>query len=104
MQNAYVFLSIFWQIEYFPSAEEEDRIVRPNSMWTAGCCVWSDESGQVRAQSIAVMGNNDFEKDRIGIRSMTLAELQNLLVDEKSDPVQLFPSVEECATNSFSLK
>ena len=69
-------------------------------MWTAGCCVWNDESGTVRAQSIAVMGNNDYDKDRIGMRSMKLAELEKLLVDENSEPVELFPSVKECRTNS----
>ena len=95
-----IFLS---QIEYFPSAVAKDRIVRPNSMWTAGCCVWNDERGRERAQSIAVMGNNDFDKDRIGIRSMKLAELEKILVDEWSEPVKLFPSVKECTTNGYPL-
>ena len=72
-------------------------------MWTAGCCVWKDESGRERAQSIAVMGNNDFDKDRIGMRAMNLADLENLLVDERSEPVELFPSVEECRSNSHLL-
>lgn len=95
--------SAFSQIHYFPSANAEDRIVRPNSMWTAGCCVWNDESGTQRAQSIAVMGNNDFDKDRIGMRSMNLAELEKLLVPKNSEPVLLFPSVKECRSNSYLL-
>ena len=93
----------FLQIHYFPNDDEEDRIVRPNSMWTAGCCVWNDESGIQRAQSIAVMGNNDFDRKRIGMRSMDLAELEKLLVDKNSEPVLLFPSVKECRSNSYLL-
>lgn len=77
--------------------------MRPNSMWTAGCCVWDDESETQRAQSIAVMGNNDFDSERIGMRSMNLAELEKLLVDKDSEPVLLFPSVKECRSNSFLL-
>ncbi|KAL9959910.1 hypothetical protein ACROYT_G033286 [Oculina patagonica] len=92
-----------FEIHYFPSEDAEDRIVRPNSMWTAGCCVWNDESGKVRAQSIAVMGNNDFHEERIGMRSMKLEELEKLLVDERSQPVALFPSVAECRSNSHLL-
>ena len=34
---------------------------------------------------------------------MTLAELENLLVDENSEPVKLFPSVEECRANTYLL-
>lgn len=78
--------------------------MRPNSMWTAGCCVWNDESGTERAQSIAVMGNNDFDKERIGMRSMELKELEKMLVDKRSEPVNLFPSIEECRNNSRLLK
>ena len=77
--------------------------MRPNSMWTAGCCVWNDESGTERAQSVAVMGNNEFDKNKIGMRSMKLAELEKMLVDKKSQPVALFPSVEKCRINSFLL-
>ena len=99
----FFFSTFFWQIEYFPTAEAEDRIVRPNSMWTAGCCVWIDEKGTEKAQSIAVMGNNDFHEDKIGMKSMNLAELGNLLVDENSDPVELFPSLVECRANSYLL-
>jgi len=91
------------QVEYFPSADAEDRIVRPNSMWTAGCCVWNDESGTERAQSIAVMGNNDFTDEGISISPMNLAELEQLLVDENSETVNLFPSVKECRKNSYLL-
>jgi len=72
-------------------------------MWSAGCCVWNDESGTPRAQSIAVMGNNDFEAERIGMRSMNLVELEKLLVNKNSEPVFLFPSVKECRDNSYLL-
>lgn len=78
--------------------------MRPNSMWTAGCCVWNDESGTERAQSIAVMGNNDFDKERIGMRSMKLKELEKMLVDKRSEPVNLFPSVKECRSSSYLWK
>ena len=96
-------MGLVLQIQYFPSADAEDRIVRPNSMWTAGCCVWRDESGTARAQSIAVMGNNDFTDDGISIRSMNLKELERMLVDENSEPVNFFPSVKECRVNSYTL-
>ena len=97
------FFPVFLQIHYFPSADADDRIVRPNSMWTAGCCVWNDESEIQRAQSIAVMGNNDFQPGRIGMRSMNLAELEKLLVDKNSESVRLFPAVKECRSNSYLL-
>lgn len=102
LERKFLFFA-FLQIHYFPSADAKDRIVRPNSMWTAGCCVWNDEKETQRAQSIAVMGNNDFDGERIGMRSMNLAELEKLLVYKNSEPVVLFPKVKECRRNSFLL-
>lgn len=92
------------KIHYFPGPSSNGSIVRPNSMWTAGCCVWKNENGIERAQSIAVMGNNDFTNKKIGIRSMKLVELEKMLVYEGTEPVAIFPAVKECRMNSLSLE
>ena len=91
------------QIHYFPGPGSNGSIVRPNSMWTAGCCVWEDENHKEMAQSIAVMGNNDFESKNIAIKSMTLVELEKMLVYDGDEPVSLFPAVKECRINSSKL-
>ena len=91
------------QIHYFPGPGSNGSIVRPNSMWTAGCCVWEDENHKEMAQSIAVMGNNDFESKNIAIKSMTLVELEKMLVYDGDEPVSLFPAVKECRINSLKL-
>lgn len=97
------FLLFYLQIEPFPDPLNPNKIVRPNSMWTAGCCVWK-EMGKAKAQSIAVMGNNDSDKGKLGTTSMTLAELEGILVDKMSPPADLFPgSLKECRQNSFLL-
>ena len=54
------------------------------------------------AQSIAVMGNNDFTKN-LTIMSMTLVELEKMLVYDGNEPVSLFPAVKECRINSLKL-
>lgn len=89
------------QIHYFPGPGSNGSIVRPNSMWTAGCCVWEDENHKEMAQSIAVMGNNDFKDENIAIKSMTLVELEKMLVYDGDEPVSLFPAVKECRINSY---
>ncbi|KAK2570020.1 hypothetical protein P5673_004756 [Acropora cervicornis] len=89
-------------IEPFPGPLNPNKIVRPNSMWTAGCCVWT-EKGEDKAESIAVMGNNDSDKGKLGTTSMTLAELERILVDKKS--ADLFPgSLKKCREKSYLLK
>lgn len=90
------------KIHYFPGPGSNGSIVRPNSMWTAGCCVWEDENHKEMAQSIAVMGNNDFTKN-LTIMSMTLVELEKMLVYDGNEPVSLFPAVKECRINSLKL-
>lgn len=73
-------------------------------MWTAGCCVWEEmgKAGKAKAESIAVMGNNDSDKGKLGTTSMKLAELEGILVDKMSPPADLFPgSLQECRQNSF---
>ena len=70
-------------------------------MWTAGCCVW-EEKEKAKAESIAVMGNNDSDKGKLGTTSMTLAKLEGILVDKMSPPADLFPGyLQECRQNSF---
>jgi len=94
-------------VEYFPGAMDQNRIVRPNSLWTAGCCVWMDKTGKREAESIAVMGNNDSDKGKVGTTSMNLVDLERLLVDQSSaaaGPANLFPSVPECRLKSRRLE
>lgn len=86
---------IFAQIELFPPGNP-NGIVRPNSMWTAGCCMKA--SGP---ESIAVIGNNDFDKSKAGTQSMSLATLEKLLAIKK--PANLFPAFPGCRSKSFDL-
>jgi len=91
-------------MEYFPDDMNPNRIVRPNSLWTAGCCVWMDKTGKREAESIAVMGNNDSDKGKVGTTSMKLVDLERLLVAKGSKPADLFPSVPECRLNNLLLE
>ena len=82
------------QIEIFPTGSP-NGIVRPNSLWTAGCCVAPGAS----AQSIAVWGNND--KIDAETEPMLLTDLEKLLVTSKSPPANLFPAFPGCRTNPY---
>ena len=84
------------QIDIFPSGHP-NGIVRPNSLWTAGCCVVPGASAQW-PQSIAVWGNND--KIDAETEPMSLTDLEKLLVTSKS-PADLFPAFPGCRTNSY---
>lgn len=76
------------------------RIDIPNSLWTAGCCVWKDKFNNQLAQSIAVMGNNNPDPSQQNTRGMTLKDLEQLL----GNKVDLFPKVRACRDNSHSLR
>ena len=82
------------QIEKFPNV---NGIVRPNSLWTAGCCVVPGASTQW-PQSIAVWGNN--HKIDAETEVMSLTDLEQLLVTSTS-PADLFPAFPGCRTNSY---
>ncbi|KAK2547403.1 Endonuclease domain-containing 1 protein [Acropora cervicornis] len=82
------------QIEKFPNI---NGILRPNSLWTAGCCVVPGASTQW-PQSIAVWGNN--HKIDAETEVMSLTNLEQLLVTSTS-PADLFPAFPGCRTNSY---
>ena len=93
------------QIHYFPSDDAKERIVRPNSMWTAGCCIWTDQkTGELQAQSLAVMGNNEYDKTKIQMMSLKLEKLERLLTKTGNEPADLFPATPQCRANSISME
>ncbi|XP_029209838.2 uncharacterized protein LOC114973588 [Acropora millepora] len=77
------------KIELFPPSDP-NGIVRPNSLWTAGCCVFSSTNGE----SLAVWGNND--KASPYTVSLSLPDLEKLLVTSSSSPANIFPAFPQC--------
>jgi len=71
-------------------------IVRPNSLWTAGCCV---ERNDGIVESIAVWGNND-ENDPYTM-PLSLSQLEELLRTSTFLPANLFPALQECKKRSY---
>ena len=73
----------------------------PNSMWTAGCCVYKYE----RAESFAVIGNND--PNQLFTRQITLRKLQKILTTDVNRTrlgglrVNLFPGLKNCVKNDL---
>ncbi|XP_074628685.1 uncharacterized protein LOC141886435 [Acropora palmata] len=80
------------KIELFPPSDP-NGIVRPNSLWTAGCCVVP----AISAESIAVWGNN--VNTNPSTVSLSLPDLEKLLVTSSSSPANLFPAFPGCRTN-----
>ena len=74
----------------------------PRSIWTAGCCVW-EEPGWVfrkfwparKAQSFAVMSNNQRDETKLHQTQMSVRELEELL-RAPAAAVNLFPGDENC--------
>ena len=60
----------------------------PNSMWTAGCCVWNNG---LNYESIAVMGNNVPDKDNTNTQPLKLNVLETILAGGNPNVVDLFP-------------
>ncbi|KAK2547389.1 Nuclease [Acropora cervicornis] len=83
------------KIELFPPSDP-NGIVRPNSLWTAGCCVVPAKS----AESIAVWGNNDNTNPYTV--SLSLPDLEKLLGTSTFLPANLFPAIQECRKNSYA--
>ena len=94
----------------FPSGV---RLVTPRAIWTAGCCVW-EEPGKVfgrlwktkRAESFAVMSNNQRKKDLLHQTEMSVSDLERLLAAPLLEEVNLFPGDENCrlVTNNIVLR
>ncbi|XP_068684579.1 uncharacterized protein [Montipora foliosa] len=92
-------------IQYYPSSSSRHRLVQPNSLWTAGCCVYrSRTSGLITyAESIAVIGNNDKNSSCTLTRAVHLWELEWLLVPHNATyPADIFPGYSGCRNNSYS--
>ena len=87
------------------------NLLTPRSVWTAGCCLWT-EPGRVlgslwparRAQSFAVMSNNQEDKDKLYQTQMSVRELEELLGDQNSAAVNLFPGDENCRNPANNIK
>ena len=82
-------------------ANQKVNLETPRSVWTAGCCVWT-EPGKVfghfwparKAQSFAVMSNNQKDKNKLYQKQMSVRELEELL--RAPSAVNLFPGDENC--------
>ncbi|XP_029189537.2 uncharacterized protein [Acropora muricata] len=91
---------------YFPPGAPT-QILQPNALWTAGCCVYRYTSSRTgitstRAESIAVMGNNDMRSHCTLTRALDLATLETLIVAPGAIPADIFPGNHDCARNSGS--
>ena len=85
------------------------KLKTPRSVWTAGCCVW-EEPGRVfgnrwpvkKAQSFAVMSNNQKDKSKLYQTQMSVRELEELL--KAPSAVNLFPGDENCRNPVNNIK
>ena len=80
------------------------RLETPRSVWTAGCCVWT-EPGRVfgrfwpakKAQSFAVMSNNQKDGNKLYQTQMSVRQLEELLrAPFLPETVNLFPGDKNC--------
>ena len=84
------------------------KLETPRSVWTAGCCVWT-EPGKVygnleKAQSFAVMSNNQKDKSKLYQTQMSVRELEELLRAPALEAVNLFPGDENCRNPANNIK
>ena len=77
-------------------AQGKIKLVTPRSIWTAGCCIWQVQGGAKRAESFAVMNNNQDKKSKVHQTKMSVHELEKLLATPPTAEVNLFPGEEEC--------
>ncbi|XP_044163334.1 uncharacterized protein LOC122947801 [Acropora millepora] len=93
---------------YFP-AGAPTQILQPNALWTAGCCEYPSTSSSTgttstRAESIAVMGNNDMSTHSTLTRSLDLRTLETLIVASGATPANIFPGNGDCRINHYNLQ
>lgn len=81
----------------------EVKLQIPRAFWTAGCCVWNEVKKDFglywenrRAESFAVMCNNQKEGDKVLLTEMSVAELELLLTEPQKPRVNLFPGFFIC--------
>ena len=86
---------------YFP-AQKPVKILQPNALWTAGCCVYQS-STVTRAESIAVIGNNDMHSNCNTTKSLDLTTLERLIVAPGATPANIFPGNGDCRINPHNL-
>lgn len=70
------------------------KIVIPNSMWTAGCCV----RGTRVFGSFAVIGNNAPNKEKIEMSQVTVDQLESIIGN-----VDLFPGNDDCRNRKIDV-
>ena len=72
------------------------KLETPRSVWTAGCCVWTKPGWAKKAQSFAVMSNNQKNRSNLHQTQMSVRELEELLRAPLLEGVNLFPGDENC--------
>lgn len=72
---------------------KEPKIVIPNSMWTAGCCVKEE-----KVFSFGVIGNNDPIKDNIHLTEVAVKTLEEII------GIELFPGKNDCNDVNYNVK
>lgn len=85
-------------------------LVTPRAVWTAGCCVWK-EPGKIfgswwprkKAESFAVMSNNQQDRRLLHQTEMRVTDLEALLTKPGSPGVNLFPGDGNCRKNNVIL-
>ena len=80
------------------------KLGTPRSIWTAGCCVWTDQDANTkRAESFAVMSNNQEKQKMLHQTEMSVLKLQTLL-ETSFRKVNLFPGNIKCAQNEVKVQ
>ena len=69
-------------------------LVTPGAVWTAGCCVWKEKSGD-KAESFAVISNNHYDTAKLHQKTMKVTDLEKHL--NPAARVALFPGNPDCA-------
>ena len=70
----------------------------PRAIWTAGCCVW-EEQDVIKAESFAVMCNNERDPDNVLLAEMSVAKVELMLTDPTKGRVNLFPNFPGCRSS-----
>ena len=76
-------------------------LVTPRAVWTAGCCVWK-EPGK-KAESFAVMSNNQKNPGLLHQTEMKVTDLEALLTEPGFPGVNLFPGDANCRNKNVIL-
>lgn len=77
------------------------KLFTPRAVWTAGCCVWK-EPGK-KAESFAVMSNNQRDRSLLHQTEMSVTDLEALLTKPASPGVNLFPGDANCRNKNVIL-